>query len=409
MPTNYFTDSQYDINDDASYYKLSPLLNVLLTGSSIKAFLKVLGFFILLYSIVFIANYFDESLIIKDDGIGFLEDYANYFLFIAFFFTTFLTKQMVVKFLNIYIPEYQDQNQLVKQIKYLDCVQMDEDYKSKYKKLLETEVDKIFLKDKKYKIIFHTIQSVIFLGFLIFSFILKIDAPPDGNWNFSRSLYSLSFFSNQLKDFILWVLITPSILYLVFRFVRTVIIINKQFDADNRFSINPLAPDRVGGLRQLGQIALVFFYITIVQLLHFFATSLIHDFPPWHYFIYPIYFLFTIFIFFAPIYSVRKAMQMGKNRELKKINDAFLELSSNINYMKDDMALQKLLDFKNLYKEAEKMPVWPFDIETFSKFASVFLIPIIVLIVQLISDSNSILYNPEKLVEFIKSLSNWFK
>ncbi|MBZ0180292.1 MAG: hypothetical protein K8F36_13445 [Melioribacteraceae bacterium] len=328
---------------------------------------------------------------------GFLEDYANYFLFIAFFLTTFLTKKMVVKFNKLYLTIDKIDESSKHQIRFLDSVKFDNLYREKYKQFVNTELDKILLQDRNHKIAFVLIQILIFIFFMIFSFILRFNIEPDGNWNFSQSFYPFSFYSNQLKDFILWVVITPPVIYLVIMFVSTVIKINKKIDSDNRFNINPLAPDRVGGLRELGQLTLIFFYITIVQFLHFFATSLIHDFPLFHYILYPLYFLFTIIIFFAPIYSVRKAMQIGKEKELKRINDAFLKVRQKIDYELDENASQRLLEFKRLYKEAEKMPVWPFDIETFSKFGSVFLIPIIVFIVQLITDSGSILYNLDKI------------
>jgi hypothetical protein len=62
--------------------------------------------------------------------------------------------------------------------------------------------------------------------------------------------------------------------------------------------------------------------------------------------------------------------------------------------------IKELLEIKALYKQVEDMPIWPFDIDTLLKFASFFLIPILVFIIQLLVNADSIIYNLDKLKIF---------
>ncbi len=388
------------------------LINFLLKGPENKVIKKVAFFYLIIFFTLILTNFIDGSLIILDDkkSFGLLQDYANYFYFLSFFITTCLFKKLELKFVRTFLSDYSliiDETRRSSGFELKNCIDFDENYKTEYETLVKKQMNLIFLKEKIYKRIFYLIQLTILIVFLMTSVYLPLFTNQvTGNWNFSLSIYPLGFISNQIKDFFFWVIIVPPILWGVTTITLSITKICKEIDKKGKFNIRPLSPDRSGGLKQLGGLTLILFYMVIIQFSHLFATSLIIGFPISHQIIYPLFFTFTAFIFFFPILSVRKAMKLAKQEELERIMSLF-----DTSYLKfkehfknfdsiDSTQINQILEIKELYKQAESMPVWPFDVDTFLKFVSIFLIPLLVFVIQLLVNADSIIYNFDKLKIF---------
>lgn len=394
------------------YFENYFLINYLLKGNQKDAFYRSMIFFSIVFLFVFLMNYLDGSLIIRSDGekaIGLIQDYANYFYFISFFLATYLFRKIIVKFVETFLW-YTTSSEIEQKtaFNFTNCVKLDDNYKYEYQKFLDKQMSIILLTESRYRKRFYLLQFSILILFLATSVYLPIFTNQvNGNWNFSFSIYPLGFLSSQIKDFIFYVIILPPLFWGVTTVAISTIKICKKIDKDKKFDIRPLSPDRTGGLKQLGDLTLLLFYIVIIQFSHLFATSLILGFPISHQIIYPVYFGFTAFLFFYPINSVRKAMKEAKNEELDRVMKLFDLKYQEFRLVADNdiskvtkIRIKELLEIKSLYKQVEDMPIWPFDIDTLLKFASFFLIPILVFIIQLLVNADSIIYNLDKLKIF---------
>ncbi|NUN08638.1 MAG: hypothetical protein HUU54_05620 [Ignavibacteriaceae bacterium] len=388
------------------------LLNIILRGESRQAFIKTAVFFGAVFVFIFILNYIDGSLIIGGNnaaGIGLIQDYANYLYFLSFFLSTYLFRNLIIKFVGSFwggdnVCEVLTQ----KASDFLNSVRLQDGYKNEYQDYLLKYTQIILLQNAKYRRLYYVLQTIILIVFLGTSLYIPLFTNQvNGNWNFSFSIYPLGFISNQIKDFIFYVIIIPPLAWGVTSTAIATTKICKKLDNDGRFNIRPLSPDKAGGLRQLGGLTLLLFYIVIIQFSHLFATSLIIGFPATHQIIYPLYFIFTAFVFFYPIKSVRRSLKEAKSIELERLLRLFdyayqeFKLKSSIdppNYSKSNLG--ELLELKALYKQVEDMPIWPFDVDTLIKFSSIFIIPLFVFFIQLLVNADSIIYNLDKLKIF---------
>lgn len=55
-----------------------------------------------------------------------------------------------------------------------------------------------------------------------------------------------------------------------------------------------------------------------------------------------------------------------------------------------------------LYEIVDKMPVWPFDVKSVTRFFATITLPLVVFLLQLLTDTGSILYNLDKIRLYFK-------
>jgi len=114
-----------------------------------------------------------------------------------------------------------------------------------------------------------------------------------------------------------------------------------------------------------------------------------------------LFYPFAILIFFASLQGAHKKMVICKLDVFKKLGNTFdfyyikLNQASNQKIYEINTA-DEISRIHSLYQIAEKMPVWPFDKESIKRAFSALAIPALVFIYDLITNTDSVLYNLNK-------------
>jgi len=161
--------------------------------------------------------------------------------------------------------------------------------------------------------------------------------------------------------------------------------------------LQPLNPDKSAGLHPLGKLS---FYISRIILTFGLYVSYIISLGLARKTLYSstlfiviimmiIYLSLSIFLFFYPILSAHNLMMKVKDNLLDKLS---AKLGVMYSKMYDDLAnteskfdseqTTQLLNLRELYLEAGKMPVWPFDTDTLLRFIGSVVSPIFLLIIE---------------------------
>ena len=92
--------------------------------------------------------------------------------------------------------------------------------------------------------------------------------------------------------------------------------------------------------------------------------------------------------FISPLLPFRNAMQRDKSRLMNLVaNRVKMDFNRIIQLIKDGKMTKEddelLTRYKNIGELIERLPVWPFDVETLTKFFSAYLLPLLILVVNL--------------------------
>jgi hypothetical protein len=356
----------------------------------------------------------DGSSMIPGDELGYHEDIGNYFYALSMIISFSLIRTLKDRFVKAFAPSSgmaSEPGDLLAVVKGTDAFW--EEYKVKYQKYQ----DWISLENGLGLWIFLTLTLLAFGAFYLFSVYLPlVSLEKSGGWNFMYvrdGRFFPSYLFNQAKDFLVYVILIPSAIWQSVLITISTIKLVRFIQRNNAFEIIPLCPDNSGGLRALGDISLTLFYIVIAQFLHLFATSLVLNFPLSHYFIYPFVCLLAIFVFFFPLGAAHTSMKKAKEEELaglsRRHQDLYAQyrrvLSKPFDERRTYLSLVTDLGaIRQLYREVGKMPVWPYDFGTVTKFLSMLLIPVAVFLVQLVVNADSIIYNAEKLPKLLQEM-----
>jgi hypothetical protein len=169
--------------------------------------------------------------------------------------------------------------------------------------------------------------------------------------------------------------------------------------SSNKLNVQPLHPDKCGGLAPLGALSRTLIYwiifIGIIVALNVWNNYYIlnrHFDDPLQLSIIFGYLVMAYIIFFLPMHAAHKPMKKAKEEELtlihryiSKIDKAVkmdFEKSNDI----DNKALENFNNAKQIYDITSEMPVYPYNFKTVAAFISSILIPILFLIIQKIID-----------------------
>ena len=156
----------------------------------------------------------------------------------------------------------------------------------------------------------------------------------------------------------------------------------RQILHNKRFNLNPLHPDRCGGLKSLSEYSLktaslaIVFCVMIVLMLYQFRDTEVYK---WIMLGIPLYVVIASTCFFAPLITAHTKMKEAKDKLLSSISKQFQEdylyaqkeLNGNAEKLKE--AVAKIQQTQTLHDLIDQFPVWPFNAATFRKF-SIFLI-----------------------------------
>jgi hypothetical protein len=144
--------------------------------------------------------------------------------------------------------------------------------------------------------------------------------------------------------------------------------------------INPLHPDRCGGLRCLSQYSLKTAYLTAIfgVMIGFteyrFITQGINE-KYWilHMSI-PLYISASLICFFGPLLVAHNQMKEAKERMLaniaKQFQDDYVRINMNLSLIAEDLKKEvaRIQELQSFYDLTDKFPVWPFDIQTLRRY-----------------------------------------
>ncbi|BBD62079.1 hypothetical protein NIES2109_49170 [Nostoc sp. HK-01] len=163
------------------------------------------------------------------------------------------------------------------------------------------------------------------------------------------------------------------------------------------FNVNPLHPDRCGGLRCLSDYAIKTAYLAAVlgMMVGFIEYQFITRGAGQNYWyvhlIIPIDILLSIVCFFGPLVAAHRGMKKAKEELLHEIARQFQADYAQIHSSLTDDAetlkqgTEKIKNLRAFYSLTDKFPVWPFDIQTFRQFlltVSAPLLPLVIGVVQ---------------------------
>ena len=150
----------------------------------------------------------------------------------------------------------------------------------------------------------------------------------------------------------------------------------------NAIQIRPLAADNTGGLGFYGKIAFSLYLVIIVPYFFIMAGILrqiiLTGMGPQELAFVPlilVYIFISLFVFIAPMYTVRTAMIKSKEKKLEEISEKYYynytllyQKKSSNNDNNENKILEKLNGFKQLYEEIDRVPQLPLDVITTKRF-----------------------------------------
>lgn len=270
---------------------------------------------------------------------------------------------------------------------------------------LKTIIDENLHKIRKSKPLQGTIQFI--LGMIAVASNTYSIINRQGGWNSLE--YPVVFFFVAVHFLIVIGFVLPTIIIRYINLVRFQIQLTKSLVKFDLLSIKPLSPDGAGGLKSLGKLSLAYTYMLIP-----FILTLGVQYLSWEYLTPGFYMgLFgflplSIFVFFFPLSVVHHAMDETKRNIMKKLsnkydelNNGLLEKMENKDWENELISKNKTLEIiDNMYKIAEKMPVWPFNTSILVRFLSFNIFPLVIFFIQMLVNADSIIYNLDKLKIF---------
>ncbi len=185
--------------------------------------------------------------------------------------------------------------------------------------------------------------------------------------------------------------------------IITTLALNKVFKFE--LNLQPLHPDKCGGIKSIGSLAIAMHYF--LQLILLFLTMIAFFHPKnLHNVAFVLMFLafvgITLFSLFFSLYKAHDKMQKTKIDLLSKLHLEFQKYYEKLYDNLTDKNFEKktadnLQTINNLYALASNMPVWPFDLQSLVRFFSTISIPILIFLLQMLVNADSIIYNLDRL------------
>lgn len=185
---------------------------------------------------------------------------------------------------------------------------------------------------------------------------------------------------------------------LVLNLITNVLILHRILGKENLgLNVNPLHPDRCGGLRPLSDYSLKTAYLAavlgiMVGLIEYqFITQGVGGVYWFVHLIVPLHITLSIACFFGPLLAAHTGMKRAKEKVLHKIARQFQEDYSQIgNSLNGDAetlkkGTEKIKELRAFYSMTDEFPVWPFDVQTFRRYLLTVPTPLIPPIIGLLT------------------------
>ncbi|MEH1840705.1 MAG: hypothetical protein V7L20_18590 [Nostoc sp.] len=208
---------------------------------------------------------------------------------------------------------------------------------------------------------------------LFFSTIVFITRPKlEESWTSSSLLPKLTVTIATFAVVYMGSILVLNLITNIWIFYR--ILGNKDLD------INPLHPDRCGGLRCLSDYSLKTAYLVgvlgiLIGVIEYQAITQNVGKGFWFvHLVIPLYIFTSMGCFFGPLLAANSGMKRAKEESLHKIARQFRADYSGIytSLAEDTEAFkkksEKIQQLRTLYTLTDELPVWPFDIKTFRRY-----------------------------------------
>lgn len=194
----------------------------------------------------------------------------------------------------------------------------------------------------------------------------------------SSQNYLTSFYTRTFYELIVFGFIFPIVLFKYFMIIHSMRHICIKFTKMQVIKLRPLNPDRAGGLGVLGKYSLKLVLFLIPPLFPIMGYIFFGNVNILFLVGLTLYIPFLIFTFFFPLSGAHGAMKTFKEQELRMLSeefnniyDKFISSIRNNNLPKITEEFELIEKIDDLYNKANRMPIWPFDTNTFTKFVSI--------------------------------------
>lgn len=162
------------------------------------------------------------------------------------------------------------------------------------------------------------------------------------------------------------------------------------------FRINPLHPDRCGGLKAMSVYSLQTVYIVamfgmVIGLSAF--RAILFEPPPLAQIVIPsipLYLVVALMSFFVPLSAAHAGMKDAKRKLLDDIAQQFRQefshLHQELGAENRDLgpAVSRVQQLKTLYQMTSQFPVWPYDVATLRRFTATIISPLLPALIGLV-------------------------
>ena len=338
-------------------------------------------FFIIPFIIILLASMVDDVMIIPGDGLGFLEDIPLIVMMLVFglvvcvgylFFERygvfFKKMEPVIDFRHISHKDY---------------------------RRYSINASRFIRGEGRYKIkknIFYLIWTItaVYAAFLMENISLFRDIDI---WRYRD--HTITYVAFEIYILLILIFLIAPLLY---RFIATILVLNrlpKYLYSKGALKIIPLSPDKSGGLRPIGEIALTFNMIIVLPMFWVAFNILWWGTDPYMLLQLIFYALFLSLVFFIPLSGSHDIMRRSKEQMLERITREFNELYFKV-YNKEsigdlskaqgrDLRRLEMLDrLSKSYEIVDRMPVWPFDLTIIRNFLLSILVPFVFVLIEVL-------------------------
>ena len=194
----------------------------------------------------------------------------------------------------------------------------------------------------------------------------------------SSQNYRIGFMVRTIYELITFGIIFPLILYKFSMILVSIRYISKKLTEQKVIKLRPLSPDQAGGLGEIGKYSLKMVTVLLPPLMPTMLYIFFGNVNVIFIFGIMIYIPFLIFTFFYPLSGAHHAMKSFKQKELDRLSHEFNKIYDEFThgFNTDQLSnlaqrLEILERIDRLYVSAKKMPIWPFDTGTLTKFTGI--------------------------------------
>lgn len=336
--------------------------------------------FLLIWVIIFtIATFIEGTLFMEGSKtIGWSMDYVWFGVIIAITLLLFFSKKLFDKFIKLFSKD------ILKSIKKENLSE------KHYCDIIYKNIKFIKNETRESQLLLNLVRIFGILGFIFYGLYFQIiELPPVDVWHHSTHVIGYS----------VWLIYTAIILaflgpVLIWRYIAILFSIDKivkEINKENGFNIIPISPDNVGGLSNLGKLAVRGAYIPTIPLLVVAIWVFARETTsPIFLGSVPLLGLFIFISFIVPLYSIHKLLDSAKENELHRLSIEFNKYYQIVvkNIDKKGVtfndvtnnAISNMEKLRIMFETCEKMGIWPINTQIIVNVLSLILIPTIVAI-----------------------------